>query len=116
MVSLNLKPIPDSLTVEGRKWLGKIHISEYTCLTNQNAKNCKQIWKGKLVKRKSRWMIGLALSNMAVGSNMAVVSNVDVGSNMAVGSNMTVVSNVDVGSNLAVSSNMAVGKKPTLAP
>lgn len=61
-------------------------------------------------------MIGLALSNMAVGSNMAVVINVDVGSNMAVGSNMTVVSNVDVGSNLAVSSNMAVGKKPTLAP
>lgn len=41
MVSLNMKPIPDSLIVGGRKWLGRIHISEHIGLTTQNAKNYK---------------------------------------------------------------------------
>ena len=38
MVSLSMKPVPDSLTVGGRKWLRRIHISEHLGLTNQNAK------------------------------------------------------------------------------
>ena len=45
MVSLSMKPVPDSLTVGGRKWLGRIHIPEHIGLTNQDAKIINKLEK-----------------------------------------------------------------------
>lgn len=51
MVSLSMKPVPDSLTVGGRKWLGRIHIPEHIGLTNQNAKIINKLEKKELKER-----------------------------------------------------------------